>query len=249
MAVKRKASAQDSTHIHPDRAKQLGIKPSKPKKSRTESTPSTKASLRRSIRDIKRLLSTSETLPEDVRIEKERALAAYEGTIQEARIAKQRQHMIKKYHMVRFFERQKATRRLKKLRKWVKAGLDEEGNPIDEEKVRSEIEEVEIDLDYAIYCPLQEKYVSLYPRHQNKPQHSTKIEKPDMWCLVKRCRAEGTLGDLRDGRLRTEVLQKQSERNPRAQESRATSTAGLKIRKNTEAAVEQDDSESGFFSE
>ena len=62
-------------------------------------------------------MERADDLPADVRIENERALAAYEQELVAALAEKTRQKMIKKYHMVRFFERQKATRQLKKLRK------------------------------------------------------------------------------------------------------------------------------------
>ena len=45
----------------------------------------------------------ADDLPADVRIEDERALAAYEQELAAADAEKTKQKMIKKYHMVRFF--------------------------------------------------------------------------------------------------------------------------------------------------
>lgn len=59
--------------------------------------------VKKRIRDVTRLLSRAEDLPADVRLENERALAAYKQELAEADEEKVRQRMIKKYHMVRFF--------------------------------------------------------------------------------------------------------------------------------------------------
>ena len=72
--------------------------------------------LKKRRRDLQRLLSRSaETLPADIRVNHERELAACEAEIEAAKNAAERSRMIKKYHMVRFFERKKATRLLLSL--------------------------------------------------------------------------------------------------------------------------------------
>lgn len=59
--------------------------------------------LKSKIRDVSRVLEHAQDLPLDVRIEKERALAGYRQDLEKAQNEKERQRMIKKYHMVRFF--------------------------------------------------------------------------------------------------------------------------------------------------
>lgn len=59
--------------------------------------------LKKKIRSTTRVLNHSDNLPAGVRIEKERALAGYQHDLEQAALKKQRQRMIKKYHMVRFF--------------------------------------------------------------------------------------------------------------------------------------------------
>lgn len=59
--------------------------------------------LKSKIRDLSRLLSHSEKLPADVRIEKERALAGYRQDLEQIEKVKRKQKMITKYHKVRFF--------------------------------------------------------------------------------------------------------------------------------------------------
>jgi hypothetical protein len=59
--------------------------------------------IKKRIRDIKRRLKRSQNLPATIRVEDERALAAYKQELAAAGEEKIRQKMIKKYHMVRFF--------------------------------------------------------------------------------------------------------------------------------------------------
>ena len=66
--------------------------------------PSTSVNhLKGKIRDVARTLDRSKNLPADVRVEKERALAAYKLDLENAEHEKRKHQMIKKYHMVRFF--------------------------------------------------------------------------------------------------------------------------------------------------
>ena len=60
--------------------------------------------LKKLIRDIERLLSRENSnLTADGRLDKERALAAYNLELKNATRNKKEQEMAKKYHMVRFF--------------------------------------------------------------------------------------------------------------------------------------------------
>ena len=58
--------------------------------------------LKTKIRDIKRLLSYAESLPADVRVEKERALVGYQSDLEMIEARRSRAAMIKRYHFVRF---------------------------------------------------------------------------------------------------------------------------------------------------
>lgn len=57
--------------------------------------------LKKRIRDVKRLLNKKD-LPADARVLQERALAGYEQDLEEELARRERSHMIKKYHFVRF---------------------------------------------------------------------------------------------------------------------------------------------------
>ena len=67
--------------------------------------------------------------------------------------------------VVGWIERQKATRQLKKLRRL----LDEKPSAVKTE-IERQIHETEVDLNYALYFPLDEDYIPLYPRRRLKEE-------------------------------------------------------------------------------
>jgi predicted nucleic acid-binding Zn-ribbon protein len=110
MSTKRKHS--ESEAIHPSRQAQVpGALPQPSKKPRRTVPPTHKKpeshtsvnAIKKRLRDVKRRLERSENLPATIRVEDERALAAYQQELAAANEEKERQKMIKKYHMVRFF--------------------------------------------------------------------------------------------------------------------------------------------------
>jgi outer membrane biosynthesis protein TonB len=114
MATKRKhEESEQQEAVHAERQAQVyGSNPKPAKKPRRiESTAPKKKqahassvnAIKKRIRDVRRRLERADDLPADVRIENERALAAYEQELVAALAEKTRQKMIKKYHMVRFF--------------------------------------------------------------------------------------------------------------------------------------------------
>ncbi|TGO07057.1 hypothetical protein BTUL_0338g00010 [Botrytis tulipae] len=205
MAPKRKLSDSDAAEVvHPSRQVQVyGDEPKPAKKRKSEPAFNKKQAhassvntIKKKIRDITRKLERAQDLPADVRAEDERALAAYQQELASAEAEKIRQKMIKKYHMVRFFERQKATRQLKKLRK----RLLESGSTEEVEQLKDEMHILEVDLNYTQYHPLSETYISLYPPKgsgEDTEDKATK-EKPPMWKEVEKCMEEGTLDRLRN---------------------------------------------------
>ena len=166
------------------------------------------------IRDLTRLLQHSDRLPADIRIEKERALVGYKQDLETALRDKHRSQMISKYHMVRFFERQKAARNLKKLRSRLAAASPEN---IEQADLKLAVHRAEVDLNYTIYHPLDVKYLSLFPR--NKPRESNVqvrsshtdetldpqaiTQRSYFWGIVERCMQEDSLDGLREGKLST----------------------------------------------
>ncbi|EXJ85531.1 hypothetical protein A1O1_05895 [Capronia coronata CBS 617.96] len=112
-----------------------------------------------------------------VRQEKERELAALLLDQQKAQLANATRKNLQRYHFVRFVERQKAERTLKKLLK-----LKESSNPSDNEesqkKLDKSIHEAEVDLNYTKYAPLGEKYISLFVQEEDdKQKHKSQMKK------------------------------------------------------------------------
>ncbi|KAE9379230.1 hypothetical protein N431DRAFT_364250 [Stipitochalara longipes BDJ] len=209
MATKRKYQQTDlQESVHESRQSQVYGNTSKPAKKprrfeppaqRKQAHASSVNAIKKRLRDVTRRLERAEDLPADVRIESERALAAYQQELASAQAEKTRQKMIKKYHMVRFFERQKATRLLKKLRKRLLVAVSRE----EVETLKAQMHVAEVDLNYTQYFPLGEPYISLYPQKTSSTddpdlsKEATK-PKPPLWSEVEKCMENGTLTRLRN---------------------------------------------------
>ena len=98
--------------VHASRQFQVYGSNSKPTKKPRRSEPpmykkkahaSSVNAIKKRIRSVTRKLERVEDLPADVRVDDERALAAYQQELAAAEAEKRKQKMIKKYHMVRFF--------------------------------------------------------------------------------------------------------------------------------------------------
>ncbi|KAA8912762.1 hypothetical protein FN846DRAFT_256501 [Sphaerosporella brunnea] len=132
-----------------------------PKRPKTSYGGRTKSvtTLKKKIRDVQRILSRAQsTLSAQARVESERALAAYKLELTNATRSRKEQKNAKKYHMVRFFERQKATRRLNKLQREA-AALEGDAVPDD---LAQKIHNAQVELNYTLYYPRGEKYISLF---------------------------------------------------------------------------------------
>lgn len=115
-----------------------------------------KDTLSKKIRDLTRLLAI-DTLPETVRQDKERALAALRDQKSKNKHAHQVSTMTQKYKMVKFVEGQKAERRLTAAVKKAKHASDEE-----KKDAQEAVRHCRIDLEYIRHYPVLEKYISLY---------------------------------------------------------------------------------------
>jgi 4-hydroxy-3-methylbut-2-enyl diphosphate reductase IspH len=96
----RQAQVYDSVSSQNPAKKPRRKGPHVPQKQRHDSSVNT---IKKRIRDVTRRLQRSQNLPANVRVDDERALAAYNHDLASAEEEKIRQKMIRKYHMVRFF--------------------------------------------------------------------------------------------------------------------------------------------------
>ena len=96
---------------------------------------------------------------------KSRLLKASSAAHSSARQAQQeRQHALR-YRKVKFFERQKATRRLCTLRKKL-AGA----SMIERPRLSEELDEVLLDLEYIKHFPTTQRYIALYASAEDDPK-------------------------------------------------------------------------------
>lgn len=117
--------------------------------------------VKKKIKSIEGLLKR-DTLPADIRIEKERALKALRIDLKNTYFNMKTKERAKKYHMVRFFERKKAVRKLKQA---TKAYEEVEKTEVkkDIKKARKVLKHAQVDVAYVIMFPKSAKYISLYP--------------------------------------------------------------------------------------
>ncbi|KAJ5581923.1 hypothetical protein N7535_000543 [Penicillium sp. DV-2018c] len=166
--------------------------------------------LKKRIRDVKRLLNKADKLSADTRIVQERALAGYEQDLADELARRERSQLISKYHFVRFLDRKTANKELKRL---IRREKEEDLDPKEKARLAEKIHICQVNLNYTIYYPLTEKYISLYPKTDGKPDTAeSKSEaqkkditsneaKPPMWAIVQKCMEEDTLNLLREGKL------------------------------------------------
>ncbi|KAL7937653.1 hypothetical protein V8C35DRAFT_293115 [Trichoderma chlorosporum] len=164
------------------------------------------------IRAIERSLRRNQDMPANVRIDLERELASQKQIMLDKAYKKKRSTMISKYHMVRFFERKKASRLVKQL----KRQLEQETDADKTEKLRHDLHIAEVDEAYTLYFPHLETYVGLYSSAAKKTadeeeteeskraaaKAALEAERPPMWTVIEKALAEGppALEQLRDRR-------------------------------------------------
>ncbi|KPM43477.1 hypothetical protein AK830_g3041 [Neonectria ditissima] len=179
-------------------------KKQKQQTSKSKNRPSEGSSqwARKRVRNIERLLNRNQDLPADVRNDLERELAAHRTTMSDKAFQKKRGAMISKYHMVRFFERKKAMRLAKQLRK----RIDQSSSPEETEELRRLLHIAEVDEAYTQHFPHIETYVSLYKSEATKGDDKQddeeedkaaktkallEAERPPMWSTIEQAMKEG----------------------------------------------------------
>ena len=106
--------------------------------------------------------NTKATLDKDERAAQENKLSEVQRDLALALQAKTEYRYAVRYHKVKFFERKKAMRRIKAMKKLIEQG---DGS-------QHALDELEIDLYYTTHFPRSEKYISLWP---NSPLEESKV--------------------------------------------------------------------------
>lgn len=188
---------------------------------------------RKRARNIDRLLQRNQDLPANVRNDLERELAAHKTTVTDRAFQKKRSAMIGKYHMVRFFERKRAMRLAKQVRK----RLEQSSSPEETEELKRHLHIAEVDEAYTQNFPYLETYISLYKTESTKDDKDEdkaakskallEAERPPMWSTIEQAMREGpsALRMVRERRSSDEAQGgSQPERKQRKQRPATTQT-------------------------
>lgn len=203
-------------------------------------------------------------LPMNVRVERERELRGLEERLEEAERKRKRGEMVGRWHMVRFFERRRGERRLRRGRRELReleaeaggeGGVEGKGRERRKREAERRVHDAEVDLNYALYWPLERAYVSLWPRkgkgqEEGKGEEDAEEAKGDreMWKLVARCMAEGTLEDLREGRVEGCGVERPERKVVSGKEAKSNGkTVNGKGRAKEEVQQDDEESDDGFF--
>uniref|UniRef100_A0A098DTJ6 rRNA-processing protein EFG1 n=2 Tax=Gibberella zeae (strain ATCC MYA-4620 / CBS 123657 / FGSC 9075 / NRRL 31084 / PH-1) TaxID=229533 RepID=A0A098DTJ6_GIBZE len=206
MAQKREYSEVGSPEPR-DSGSFNGAKKRKQSKSKHRPNEGTSTWAKKRTRTIERLLNRNQELPANVRNDLERELGALKSTVSDKSFQRLRSAMISKYHMVRFFERKKASRLAKQLRK----KIDEtESTETDElEGLKRDLHIAEVDEAYTQHFPHAEPYISLYTSAKSEKEDEDKddedkldytplkhrgllhTERPPMWSEIEQAMKGG----------------------------------------------------------
>ncbi|XAO27632.1 rRNA-processing protein EFG1 [Cryptococcus bacillisporus CA1280] len=150
-------------------------KPARPKP--THRIPATEArdeagipglsKLKSSIRQTKRLLA-KENLEPGLRVSTQRRLTSLEADLAAAERREVEKKNGAKYHKVKFFERQKLVRLIRRFNRKV---LDSETLSKKRSKHEEELLDARIMLNYVLHFPNTQKYISLFPSNPNQTEN------------------------------------------------------------------------------
>ncbi|WVO24967.1 rRNA-processing protein EFG1 [Cryptococcus decagattii] len=150
-------------------------KPARPKP--THRIPATEArdeagipglsKLKSSIRQTKRLLA-KENLEPGLRVSTQRRLTSLEADLAAAERREVEKKNGAKYHKVKFFERQKLVRLIRRFNRKL---LDSETSSKKRSKHEEELLDARIMLNYVLHFPNTQKYISLFPSNPNQTEN------------------------------------------------------------------------------
>ncbi|KAI0653307.1 hypothetical protein C8Q70DRAFT_640197 [Cubamyces menziesii] len=124
--------------------------------------------IKAALRQTRRLLA-KDNLAADVRVATERRLKSLEADLAKAEQARLERTMATRYHKIKFFERQKVSRKLAQTkRRLASAGEEEEKE--EREKLEARLAELRVDLNYILHYPKTKKYISLFPPEVRQAQ-------------------------------------------------------------------------------
>ncbi|KAG7091296.1 hypothetical protein E1B28_010342 [Marasmius oreades] len=120
--------------------------------------------IKAAMRQARRLLA-KDKLDADVRVHTERKLKSLELDLAKAEESRRERTFATKYHKIKFFERQKVSRKIKQAKR--KLAEDEDSS---KQRLQSELFDLRVDLNYILHYPKTKKYISLFPPEVRKGQ-------------------------------------------------------------------------------
>ncbi|KAI8971029.1 hypothetical protein BD414DRAFT_229574 [Trametes punicea] len=118
--------------------------------------------IKAALRQTRRLLA-KDKLAADVRVATERRLKSLEADLANAERARLERTMAMRYHKVKFFERQKVTRKLNQAKRKLAAMAPCEEDEATTAELEARLSELRVDLNYIMHYPKTKKYISLFP--------------------------------------------------------------------------------------
>ncbi|KAL1937859.1 hypothetical protein VTO73DRAFT_12752 [Trametes versicolor] len=114
--------------------------------------------IKAALRQTRRLL-TKDNLAADKRVATERRLKSLEGDLEKAEQGRLERAMATRYHKIKFFERQKVSRKVQQTKRKL-AAATEKG---ERKEWEARLAELRVDLSYIVHYPKTKKYISLFP--------------------------------------------------------------------------------------
>ncbi|KAH9889320.1 hypothetical protein C8Q73DRAFT_154352 [Cubamyces lactineus] len=115
--------------------------------------------IKAALRQTRRLLA-KDNLAADVRVATERRLKSLEADLAKAEQARLERTMATRYHKIKFFERQKVSRRLNQTKRKL---ASEDVGAKERKELEARLAELRVDLNYILHYPKTKKYISLFP--------------------------------------------------------------------------------------
>lgn len=119
-------------------------------------------SLKNQIRSIQRLLKKN--IPQEIKEVQEKKLAELRNLIELQDQSKLERKMALRYRKVKFFERRKIERGIRRLEKQQRAALEHTGEDLEMQagEISQQLAQLKEDLEYVRFFPKTEKYLSLF---------------------------------------------------------------------------------------
>ncbi|CCO30201.1 rRNA-processing protein EFG1 OS=Coprinopsis cinerea (strain Okayama-7 / 130 / ATCC MYA-4618 / FGSC 9003) GN=EFG1 PE=3 SV=1 [Rhizoctonia solani AG-1 IB] len=123
------------------------------------------------LRQTRRLLA-KDNLAADVRIASERRLKSLEADLAKAEIRKKERKIAMRYHKIKFFDKQKVTRKIAQAKRALETPeLDKK----ERKKLQKELLSHRVDLNYILNHPKLDKYIALYPSSESNDDQTDKL--------------------------------------------------------------------------